>query len=148
MTHKLNEVSLQLLLILYQYAVQKRRSLDNLIIEFRTRDWEYFTLNETYINTKEVFESFRKFLKEENDNLLKLALEYLHDEDLLIFKSRSDSGSVAMLQPRLTSNGIKTIEGVSDEKYKKVVENHFHISLVENATVESLLESKVGFLNL
>jgi hypothetical protein len=143
----MNDISLKILLALYKYNVIEQNDTSNLIFSFfhPTDDFDVieFSINETKANN---LENLCKNIAM-SDRYIFLAINYLSDEEFISFRKDGDNQTDIYLNLRLTSNGIKIIEGVNNPEYKKVFENHFHISLAENINLDSLIQGKLGLFN-
>lgn len=77
---------------------------------------------------------------------LKNSLKYLHEKDLVSFKTQGYlGGEVEIYNLEVTSNAIDLIEGVTGaETSKAVYQTIFNVKLAENINLESLITAKLG----
>ena len=106
---------------------------------------EYITINNH--ENSELLKSDIHLITAKDSNFY-YSLKYLVDESFIEFKEDPDSGGVFYNNFRITSNGIKIIEGVNVEKYKNELEDKFHITINVNNTIESLIRNELGGINL
>jgi hypothetical protein len=77
---------------------------------------------------------------------LKNALRFLLEESLIRYKESPDSGGISIRALNLTSKGFRVIEGVESEEYREVFQNHFHIKLAENITLDGLIKNSFSVI--
>ena len=150
--NNVTKTSINLLIFLYKYSIIDLHDLDILIFQFNWDNEKFvfngFDLNDPHnLAGSNLKNSILKIAREKPE-LLKLAIKFLFEENLLDFKLIKSNQGHNYTNISLTSEGIKAIEGTVDKNYRSRFENHFHFSLVGKVTIESFIKTRLGFLNL
>jgi hypothetical protein len=140
----INKIAFDVLIYFYNIERKAEFDLSDVTFEFTySRNLIY----ELSLSNENLKEDLLKLSDNSNRDLFK-TFEFLKDENLLNYKELIDSGGKTLINTRLTSYGVKMVEGIDSPEFKKVAENHFHFSLVENATVESLIKTELSGLKI